>query len=72
MITLRRAGLARVTYTIGALVRRDFRRFLDRHGIIYSEDKGCLDSQFIVPNMPEDIAAHIRKEFARINRGDAP
>lgn len=32
----------------GALIRRTLRRSLDRAGIEYTEDKGFLDSQFVL------------------------
>lgn len=36
------------TYIIGALNRRGFRRSLESAGLAYAEDKGLLDSQFVV------------------------
>lgn len=36
------------TYIIGALDRRVFRRSLESAGIAYLEDKGFLDSQYVV------------------------
>lgn len=44
-----------VEYTMGLLVRRDFRRFLNTFDVSYSEDKGFLDSQFIVTGSENDI-----------------
>lgn len=36
------------TYIIGALNRRGFRRSLESAGLAYAEDRGFLDSQFVV------------------------
>lgn len=40
--------MGKLPLTVGALLRRDVRRALDRAGIEYTEDKGWFDSQFIV------------------------
>lgn len=43
-------------YTIGALMRQPFRRLLDRFvGVSYQEDKGFLDSQFVVTGDVSDL-----------------
>jgi hypothetical protein len=42
------ASVMRQTYRIGALNRTSFRRSLQAAGISYTEDKGFLDSQFVV------------------------
>lgn len=39
---------AQRAFIVGALLRRAFRRACDRMAIHYTEDKGWLDSQFIV------------------------
>lgn len=41
------------TYVIGALGRSQFRRSLQAGGVSYVEDKGILDSQFVVDATPE-------------------
>jgi hypothetical protein len=38
----------KLTWTVGALFRRQIRRELQRNGIAFTEDKGFLDSQFVV------------------------
>jgi len=40
--------MGKVTLTAGALLRREIRRALDKNGIAYIEDKGWLDSQFVI------------------------
>lgn len=40
--------ISTIPVTVGAAIRRPFRRMLDRKGISYTEDKGFLDSQFIL------------------------
>lgn len=35
-------------YTLGFLLRGKFRRFLMKSGLIYKEDKGLLNSLFVV------------------------
>jgi hypothetical protein len=40
--------MARASYTIGRMWARPFRRSLMEWGFDYTEDKGWLDSQFIV------------------------
>ena len=42
-----------VTYTVGAIPRREIRRWLQRHGATYTEDKGWFDSQFVVSGSNE-------------------
>ncbi|MBD80461.1 MAG: hypothetical protein CL840_16210 [Crocinitomicaceae bacterium] len=39
---------ARLTFTAGVLFRRQVRRELIRVGLDFGEDKGWLDSQFVV------------------------
>jgi hypothetical protein len=48
--------MRREVVTVGALLRRGFRRMLDQEGVSYSEDRGFLDSQFIVKGEPEAMA----------------
>jgi len=39
---------ARCTYTVGAMLRTQFRRGLMSHGLDYKEDKSLLNSYFVV------------------------
>lgn len=36
------------TFVVGLALRREFRRLLQRHKLQFEEDKGILNSQFIV------------------------
>lgn len=44
-----------MTVYAGAFVRRDFRRMLLRKGIRFEEEKGLIDSQFIISATPEQV-----------------
>lgn len=50
----------------GAMFRRTFRRALDAAAIPYTEDKGWLDSQFIV-DVTETERLTIAKWMAAVN-----
>ena len=39
---------ARLVLTVGALIRRPVRRAIHELGLNYAEDRGLLDSQFVV------------------------
>lgn len=52
--------MTRKAYTIGALNRTDFRRVLQGAGISFLEDKGLLDSQFVVEASPDQHRVLIR------------
>lgn len=41
----------KITTTAGALVRRAVRRELQRNGLAFTEDKGLLDSQFVITGL---------------------
>jgi hypothetical protein len=51
----------------GALVRRPLRRYLDRQGIRYREEKGWFDSQFIILNATTFQIADIIAWIERVN-----
>lgn len=42
-----------ITQRSGALVRRQVRRELQRAGVTFREDKGLLDSQFLITGLSE-------------------
>jgi hypothetical protein len=46
----------RATYTIGRLYARSFRRSLRDWGLEFSEDRGWLDSHFVVIGNRETLA----------------
>jgi hypothetical protein len=52
----------RSVFVLGALVRREFRRGLQLYGLDYSEDKGLIDSQFVVTG-EEDRLARFKAAF---------
>lgn len=67
-------GTGRITWTVGRLHRRDIRRFLDRIGARYAEEKGLLDSQFVVtttcPEMHYHLLAWFTEVTERLNASD--
>jgi len=46
----------RTTLEVGCLVRRQIRRFLMKKNIQFSEDKGLLDSLFLITVNDEQLA----------------
>jgi len=46
----------RTTLEVGCLVRRQIRRFLMKQNIQFSEDKGLLDSLFLITVNDEQLA----------------
>jgi hypothetical protein len=42
-------------FTVGLVLRRGFRRLLRSRGLQFTEDKGWLDSQFIVSGPGNEI-----------------
>lgn len=59
--------MSREVFTVGALLRRPFRRALDAAEIVYREDKGLLDSQFIVIGSDAEVDA-VREWAASVQR----
>jgi len=52
------ADTTSITITAGAVVRRPIRRYLMEHPeISFREDRGLLDSLFVVSGAPEDVLA---------------
>lgn len=47
--------MARLSFTVGALWRRSVRRALIKGGWPFTEDKGLLDSQFVVEGSVEQL-----------------
>jgi hypothetical protein len=54
----------RSTFTVGLLLRGEFRRYLLRRDIEFTEDKGWLDSFFVVHSTREEY--QILREMVRI------
>ena len=52
--------MGRFTCTVGRLVAREFRRGVRDYGLAYDEDKGWLDSHFVVTG-PADKVARFRR-----------
>jgi len=48
---------ARITLTAGVVVRRPIRRIIREYGLAYDEDKGWLDSHFVISGPAEKIIA---------------
>jgi hypothetical protein len=48
-------GTVSAPFTVGALLRRSFRRELIASGLTFTEDKGLLDSLFVVKATPDVI-----------------
>lgn len=46
----------RAVFEVGLVLRREFRRQLLARGLRFTEDKGWLDSQFIVHGTPLQLA----------------
>lgn len=63
--------MSRATFTVGALPRRQFRRLLQRLGADYTEDKGWLDSQFILRD-PSYATLMAVSNFEKIWNADDP
>lgn len=58
-------GTGRITWTVGALFRRDVRRQLLAARISFTEEKGLLDSLFIIRTPTKEIHDALLKEMAR-------
>jgi hypothetical protein len=43
----------KITQRSGALVRRQVRRELQKTGVSFTEDKGLLDSQFVITGLTQ-------------------
>ena len=56
----------RTSFTVGAMFRREVRRLLRSMDIAYSEDKGWLDSHFVVSGDDATVRRFltIMEEFA--------
>lgn len=48
--------MATFTFTVGRLWTRPVRRTLQEHGYTFTEDKGFLNSQFVVTGPVESLA----------------
>lgn len=60
-------GVTRFPITVGLLFRGEFRRALQRAGIRFVEDKGLLDSQFVVIEPTDTQLAKIINWAERVN-----
>lgn len=49
----------------GLLKRKEFRRYLKRENYQFKEDKGILDSQFLIQATPEQVAR--LKQIVQLN-----
>lgn len=47
--------MQKATITVGMLLRRQFRRSLQQAGLVFTEDQGWLDSQFVVTGPSDAI-----------------
>tara|TARA_Y100000034_G_scaffold111187_1_gene143961 strand:- start:702 stop:872 length:171 start_codon:yes stop_codon:yes gene_type:complete len=54
---------------VGALYRRTLRRYLQKHGVSYREEKSWLDSQFVIQSERSHFD-RIRDWIDRINEED--
>jgi len=61
--------VGRYTVTVGALYRRTLRRYLQKHGVSYREEKSWLDSQFVIQSERSHFD-RIRDWIDRINEED--
>jgi hypothetical protein len=59
--------IERETFNVGLLLRRQFRRLLMSEGLDFSEDKGFLNSLFVVRAEPKIIQA-LRETVDDFNR----
>lgn len=57
--------LGSVPCVVGILYRKEFRRLLERYDAKFSEDKGWLDSQFVV-HWPNEILRAAIFRFSHI------
>ncbi len=60
-------GVTRFPITVGLLLRGEFRRALQRAGIRFVEDKGFLDSQFVIIEPTDSQLAGIINWAERVN-----
>lgn len=59
-------GVTRFPITVGLLGRGAFRRALQRAGIRFEEDKGLLDSQFVIIEPTDEQLAGIINWVERV------
>lgn len=60
-------GTGRITWLVGALFRRDIRRYLQKAGLSFTEDKGLLDSLFIISTPDKVTHKAVLREMARFS-----